>query len=514
MSRSSAWRNSGIFFGTLLSAALIAGCGERPPGANGSQSATPAAASSAAPAESAKASEPAPAPTTTDGTEELLRILITNVSVWDGTSETVTAGVDVLVEGNKIKKVSANIDAGGATVIDGQGGTVTPGLIDMHQHLMLNGGTAAGNNWDAYVQGAHATRAAEYLLRSGFTTIRDIAGNSVGIKKAVNEGFLPGPRIYTSGGAIGPTGGHSDWGSRVAAPGGENYQIKVQNTHVVDGRAEWLRAARWNLRNGADFLKVMAGGGVASEFDPLMLQSPSAEEMAAAVQAAKEYETYVAIHAYTDAAYMKSMDAGVISFEHGFLTTEPTIRRMAQEGVWWSFQPFGGYVTLCGAYPDWYTEDMKSKGRMVCEGVKTTIKFMKKHKVKTLVGSDMFGWDNWHNAIVNVAVPTTGLPEELKYTSLESMKMSTSLPGQFLRENVGSSRNPFLEAKLGVIEAGAWADVLIWNGDPTRDVSLILEEENLRFIMKDGKAYKNLLVAPSHESYRQGLRPSGHSWGL
>ncbi len=441
-------------------------------------------------------------------------VLITNVDVWDGTSDTVKKGFDVLIEGNKIKNIARGIKASGTTVIDGKGGTVTPGLIDMHQHLMLNGGTDAGNNWDAYVQGAHATRAAEYLLRSGFTTIRDIAGNSIGIKRAINQGILPGPRVYTSGPAIGPTGGHSDWGSRVAAPGEENYQIKVQNTHVVDGRAEWLRAGRWNLRNGADFLKVMAGGGVASEFDPLHLQSPSAEEMTAAVQAAKEYGTYVAIHAYTDDAYIKSVKAGVKSFEHGFLTTEKSIKLLAKADAWWSFQPFGGYKTLCGAYPDWYTDDMKRKGKLVCEGVINTIKTMKKYKVKTFNGSDMFGWDNWHNAIKNVASPTVDLPDDLKYTSLESMKMSTSAPGQFLRENVDQNRNDFIDAKLGVVEKGAWADVLIWNGDPTRDISLILKEQNLKLVMKDGKVYKNLLVDPKHESFRPAPAPVGHSFNM
>jgi imidazolonepropionase-like amidohydrolase len=442
------------------------------------------------------------------------RVLITNVSVWDGTSDKAAKGMDVLVEGSKIKAVAKGIDADGATVIDGKGGVVTPGLIDMHQHLMLNGGTDAGNNWDAYVQGAHASRAAEYLLRSGFTTIRDIAGNSIGIKRAINQGILPGPRVYTSGPAIGPTGGHSDWGSRVAAPGEENYQIKVQNTHVVDGRAEWLRAARWNLRNGADFLKVMAGGGVASEFDPLHLQSPSPEEMEAAVQAAKEYGTYVAIHAYTDDAYLKSLKAGVKSFEHGFLTTEKSIKPLAEAGAWWSFQPYGGYVLLCGAYPDWYTDVMIRKGKMVCEGVKNAILTMKKYKVKTFNGSDMFGWDNWNNALRNVASPTTDLPDDLKYTSLESMKMSTSAPGQFLRENVSESRNDFIGAKLGVVEEGAWADILIWNGDPTKDIGLILQEENLQMVMKDGKIYKNLLVAPTHESFRAAPQPSGHSFNM
>ena len=177
------------------------------------------------------------------------QVLINNVSVWDGTSDSAKSGVDVLVENNKIKQVAKGIKAPGAHVIDGKGGTVTPGLIDMHQHLMLNGGTAAGNDWDAYVQGAHASRAAEYLLRSGFTTIRDIAGNSLGLKRAVNSGVLPGPRIYSSGPALGPTGGHSDWGSWVAAPGEENYQIKVQNTLVVNGVPEMLRAGRWVFRN-------------------------------------------------------------------------------------------------------------------------------------------------------------------------------------------------------------------------------------------------------------------------
>ncbi len=441
-------------------------------------------------------------------------ILITNVDVWDGTSDKVAKGVDVLIEDNKIKKVAKGIRARGVILIDGKGGTVTPGLIDMHQHLTLNGGTASGNNWDAYVQGAHASRAAEYLLRSGFTTIRDIAGNTLGLKKAINENILPGPRMYTSGPALGPTGGHSDWASRVAGPGEDFYQKTVGNTHVVDGRAEWLKAARWNMRNGADFLKVMAGGGVASEFDPLHLQSPSPQEMEAAVQVAKEYGGYVAIHAYADDAYLKSLKAGVVSFEHGFLATEKSIKPLAEAGAWWSFQPFGAYKTLCGAYPDWYTEGMKTKGKMVCKGVINAIKTMKKYKVKTFVGSDMFGWDNWHNALNNVASPTVDLPDDLKYSSLESMKMSTSLPGQFLRENVNQNRNDFLAAKLGVVEKGAWADILIWNGDPTRDISLIQKEQNLKMVMKDGKVYKNLLVDPTHESFRAAPAPAGHSFSM
>jgi len=442
-----------------------------------------------------------------------VQVLITNVDVWDGTSDSLMLKTDVLIEGNKIKQVAKGIKADGANVIDGKGYTVTPGLIDMHQHLTLNGGTDAGNNWDAYVQGAHASRAAEYLLKSGFTTVRDIAGNSLGLKRAVNSGILPGPRIYSSGPALGPTGGHSDWGSWVAAPGEGNYQTKVQMTMVVDGVDEMLRAGRWIMRNGGDFLKVMSGGGVASTFDPIDLNSPSPAEMEAAVQAANEYGGYVAIHGYTDAAYNKSLDAGVKSFEHGFLISEETVERMAKEGVWWSWQPFGSFNTFgMGNFPDWFTDDMRAKGASVAVGAVQVPKWMKKHGVKIVNGSDMFGWDNWHNALVNVTYPIeiTDSP----FTSLDAMKYSTSNPGQMLQEMSAPSRNPFKDAKLGVIEEGAWADILIWKGSPIRNVKLILEADNLKLIMKDGKVYKNLLVPASHESYRGGLAPSGHSFSM
>jgi imidazolonepropionase-like amidohydrolase len=445
--------------------------------------------------------------------EAPVQVLITNVDVWDGTSDSLMLKTDVLIEGNKIKQVAKSIKADGANVIDGKGYTVTPGLIDMHQHLMLNGGTAAGNEWDAYVQGAHASRAAEYLLKNGFTTIRDIAGNSLGIKRAVNSGVLPGPRIYSSGPALGPTGGHSDWGSWVAAPGEENYQIKVQNTMVVNGVDEWLRAGRWIFRNGGDFLKVMSGGGVASTFDPIDLNSPSPAEMEAAVQVANEYGGYVAIHGYTDAAYKKSLDAGVKSFEHGFLISEETVIRMAKEGVWWSWQPYGSFNTFgMGNFPDWFTDDMRAKGAAVAVGAVQVPKWMKKHGVKIVNGSDMFGWDNWHNALVNVTYPIeiTDSP----FTSLDAMKYSTSNAGQMLLELSAPSRNPFKDAKIGVIEAGAWADILIWKGSPIRDVKLILEEDNLKMVMKDGKVYKNLLVPANHEAFRGAAAPSGHSFSM
>ena len=288
----------------------------------------------------------------------------------------------------------------------------------------------------------------------------------------------------------------------------------VRNAMVVDGRAEWLRAGRWNFKNGADFLKVMSGGGVASVFDPIDLNSPSLEEMKAAVQVANEYGGYVAIHGYTDAAYNKSLDAGVKSYEHGFLVSEDTIKRMAEEDVWWSWQPYGSYNTFgMGNFPDWFTDDMRVKGALVAEGSVRVPKLMKKHGVKMFVGSDMFGWDNWHNAIVNVTYPVE-IPDS-PFSSLDAMKLSTSLPGQALLELSAPSRNPFKGAKLGVRGRGRV-------GGPAH-----LERRSDKGHQADPRARQ---PAPHHEgrqgvtrtcswtrppqSFRGAVAPSGYSWSM
>ena len=231
------------------------------------------------------------------------QVLFNNVNIFDGSNEKLITGMNVLVEGNKIKKISkAPIPTNAeATVIAGGGRTLTPGLIDMHQHLMLAGGTQAGTyEYDAYTQGARGYVNMQWLLDHGFTTIREIAGNSLGFARAVRAGILRGPRIYTSGPAISTTGGHGDWGSYNDAIGQKDYQELVYNTVIADGRAEVMKAARQNFRNGASFIKVMAGGGVASTYDPLELAGYTKEELEAIVQVANDYESYVTVHAYHD----------------------------------------------------------------------------------------------------------------------------------------------------------------------------------------------------------------------
>ena len=430
--------------------------------------------------------------------DETNLILITNVSVWDGNSDQ-TINADVLVEGNKIKEINAGITAPeGATIVDGKGGTLIPGLLDMHMHLLLHGGTAAGTyDWDAYTQGAQAYKMMKKLLYMGYTTVRDIGGNSLSLSRAVRSGYIEGPRIYTSGPVLSQTGGHGDWGSYNDGPYVKDYQEKVQNTFVVDGVPEVLKAARWNFKSGASFIKIMSGGGVASVYDPLEATQMSLEEMKAIVSVCEDYGSYATIHGYHDRSYNRAMDAGVKCFEHGFLITEPTVERMKEIGATWSWQPYGSYTLFAGGFPEWFSDDMVAKGTAVNKGSTVVPQLMKKHGVNIVLGSDMFG-DEVKYALTNiisaVEVPGTG------FTSLDVMKMATSNAGKLCAMS-GPGRDYYKEAKLGVIEEGAWADLIIMNENPIEDVHVFSESDNMKLIMKDGVIYKNIVVDPSDPSY-------------
>ena len=429
------------------------------------------------------------------------QVLFINVQIFDGESDKLTAG-SVLVEGNMIKQVSTgSIDAPDATVINGQGRTLMPGLIDMHQHLMLDLGTSGGtSDWDAYTQGIGAYIGAHELLAQGYTTVRDIAGNSLGLAKAVNSGRFTGPRIYSSGPAISQTGGHGDWGPWNDMPGEKDYQEVVRNTVVVDGVAEISKAVRGNFRNGANFIKTFAGGGVASAYDPLELAGFTPVELQRIVDIANDYGGYVCVHAYTDKSYNRALDAGVKCFEHGFLVSEDTVKRMAKtEGVFWSFQSYMS-ITAFGAPEEipWFTPDMIAKAKQVHVGAINAAKLMKKHGVPIVLGSDMFA-EQWPIAIENILVPL-----EYGYSSFDVLKASTSTPGEIL--TTMSAKNPFTAGPLGVIKEGAYADILIVNGNPVEDATVLRDRDNLRVIMKDGDFFKNTLVPASHPQYVQPPR--------
>jgi imidazolonepropionase-like amidohydrolase len=444
--------------------------------------------------------------------EPPVRVLFTNVNVFDGFADTLQKDMSVLVEGNYIKQVGKSIKAPGAIVVDGERRTMTPGLIDMHQHVMLNPpeGTAAYQaRWDDAAGGAFAHyHLVNNMLLKGITTVRDIAGDPLDVAKAIDMGHLPGPRIYSAGGAISQTGGHGDWAGRNVPPEilGSHLDMsqRTQNTWVVDGPDEVTKAVRLNLRRGAAFIKIMGGGGVASEFDPLEILGLAKDEVARAVEIAADNGTYVAVHAYHDASYNRLLDLGVKSFEHGFLVSEDTVKRMAAMGqdVVWSFQCFMS-VNSFGSYesmPEFFTHEQKLKGVRVGEGARKAAKMMNEHGVFITGGSDMF---------------SPGLVERIKeditcnvdagFTAAEALKHWTGNAGIVLKWS--GPKDPYPTYELGTIKEGAYADLLLWDGNPLEDIELILDESKLHFIMKDGLVYKNVMVEGDHPYFRPAKTP-------
>ena len=445
------------------------------------------------------------------------QVLFTNVNVFDGFGPELQMGMNVLVEANYIKEVSAEpIVAPDAIVVDGEGRTMTPGLIDMHQHVMLNPpeGTAAyQTRWDDAAGGAFAIHHLNTnMLMKGITTVRDIAGDPLDVAKAIDMGYLPGPRIYSAGGAISQTGGHGDWAGRNVPPeilaGHIDMAQRTQNTWVVDGPDEVTKAVRMNFRRGAAFIKIMGGGGVASEFDPLEILGLAKDEVARAVEIAADNGSYVAVHAYHDASYNRLLDLGVRSFEHGFLVSEDTVKRMVRKykkdkDIVWSFQcfmsinSFGSYETM----PDFFTHEQRVKGVAVGKGAREAAKMMNEHGMFIVGGSDMF---------------SPGLVERIKEDLTCNVKAGFT-PAQALKHWTGNAgivlawsgpKNPYPTYKLGQIAPDSYADLLLWEGNPVENIDLILDEDKLDFVMKDGLVYKNTVVEADHPYFRPAKAPN------
>ncbi len=445
-----------------------------------------------------------------------VQILFTNVNIFDGFSDKLQNNMSVLVEANFIKEVGKKINAPDAYVVDGGGRTMTPGLIDMHQHVMLNPpeGTAAyQTRWDGAAGGAFAQHhLVNNMLLKGITTVRDIAGDPLDIAKAIDIGQLPGPRIYSSGGAISQIGGHGDWAGRNVPPellkSNMDMTQRTQNSWSVSGPDEVTAAVRLNLRRGAAFTKVMGGGGVASEFDPLEIMGLAADEVARAVEISADNGTYVATHAYHDASYNRLLDLGVRSFEHGFLITEPTIKRMKKmqddgKEIVWSFQCFMSVNTFgdYDAMPGFFTHEQKVKGVKVGKGARKVAKLMIKHNVFTTGGSDMFGIPFVERIKEDITCNV-----DAGYTAAQALKHWTGNAGIVLKWS--GPKDPYPTYELGTIKAGAYADLLLWDGNPLENIDLILDESKLHLIMKDGLTYKNTLVGVDSPIYKPAKAPA------
>ena len=420
--------------------------------------------------------------------------LFKNVHVWDGTSDGVTKRINVLVEDNLVKKLRAtesDIHAE-ANVINAEGKIMIPGLIDAHWHLSLvEAFDKLKDDVDWMWWGAVAGKDAEAVLMRGFTTVRDVGGPAIGLARAIDQGKIPGPRVYPSGPFISQTSGHGDFRNYSQTHPNMTSDKRFMDEHFVfisDGPAEVTRATREALRLGASQIKVMAGGGTASPYDPLHTVQYSLEELRAAVNAASDWGTYVVVHAYNDESVRRCIEAGVKTIDHGVLLSEELVKTIAEKEVW--VVPTIAIVTT-----NTYESILEFLGPVVAEKFKALnsatldmMKYLKKHQVKVGFGTDFFG------PMANQVKQNLEFEARLAaWDSREILKQATSNNAEILK--LSGPLNPYTEGPLGVIQEGAYADLLIVEGNPLDDVKLLGDpENNIKVIMKDGKIYKNTLT--------------------
>ncbi len=418
--------------------------------------------------------------------------LFTNVHVFDGVNAKRLDNASVLVEGNLITQVSPDsITTTDATIIDGGGRTLMPGLIDNHWHVMFAGASLAQLfNGDDFYVALLAARQAEATLLRGFTTVRDVGGNSFSVKRGIDEGLYPGPRVYPSGAMISQTSGHADFRpvhEHPLQPGTPLFsQERAGHLVVADGVPDVLFRVREQLKKGATHIKISLGGGTTSDFDPLDVTQYTFEEVKAAVDAADDWNTYVCAHAYTPDAVQRAIRAGVKVIEHGQLLDEQTMRLMAREGVWLSLQPFYAPEDspLLSSNPI-----TRAKQLQMLKGTADAYAWAKKHDVKVVFGTDFILSPEQAEQQGEFL---TLLETAFGFTPHEALKQATSDGAQLLA--LSGPRNPYYEGELGVIAAGAYADLILVDGNPLEDLSLVADpHENFDLIMKDGVIYKNSL---------------------
>jgi len=480
------------FPGAVIALMLSAGCAPSgvPSGSEAGGAATPTAPTTPPQTVSSPAASPVAASRAT-AVPKVAVTLFKNVRIFDGKAEKLTDPGSVMVRGNIIERVSSGsietpADAD-VTVIDGGGRTLMPGLIDAHWHAMLvRPPVASLLTADAgYLNLLAGAEATDTLLR-GFTTVRDVGGPTFGLKQAIDQGVLVGPRIFPSGAIITITGGHGDFRPFTDLPrtlGGPLTRQETTGASMVADSPDEVRVrVREQLMQGASQIKLTAGGGVASPHSPLDASTFTEPELRAAVEAAENWGTYVTVHAYTPAAIKRSIAAGVKCIEHGQLMDESTAKLMAERGIWLSIQPFPD--ELADAFPR--GSEQWQKAQEVFAGTNTAYTLAKKYKLKTAWGTDILfspGLARQQGALLAKLTKW--------YTPAEALVMATGTNAQLLA--MSGKRSPY-PGKLGVVEEGALADLLLVDGNPIADIKLVADPaRNFVLIMKDGKIYKNTL---------------------
>ncbi len=434
--------------------------------------------------------------------------LFTNVNVFNGSENKLYKGLNVLVEGNKVTKITKDsISTDGATVIEGKGKTLMPGLIDGHAHVMINAHfDSVEKNMDLTDLAYRVTLVSKRALMDGFTSVRDMGGPAFGLMRNINDGHVIGPRIFPSGAFISQTSGHGDFRDRNDGGWGPSTEGDISNFarmgigSVADGVPAVLKATRTNLRNGATQIKIMAGGGGSSRFDPIDTVQFSVEETCAIVETTKDWGTYVAAHVFNDRAIERLLSCGVKTFEHGFFMSDKSMQDIAKAG---------GFVVpqMWGLSPDLAKNPLMPKDKLPMVAVLQE-KYgdfgerLIKNKVKVVFASDYVGV---HMDAERARRYELWWRTQAFGSNFEVLKQLTSVGGEMLA--MSGPRNPYAAAgKLGVVEVGAAADLLLVDGNPLEDMSVLgastswfdadpvyKEVATINIVMKNGVIYRNTL---------------------
>ena len=403
-----------------------------------------------------------------------------NFEMLDPDAGELRGGHELVVEGDSLREVSDKpIKLAKASVIDCGGRTLMPGLIDSHVHVVLS--EVVIRNLESVPLTLMTARAADLMrkmLDRGFTSVRDTGGADWGLKEATEKGLLPGPRLFIAGRAIGPTGGHSDSRRRT------DFGVRCQCCNalffamgIADGAAEVRRAVREEMRQGCDQVKIMMSGGVASPYDPLDSLQFSAEEVVAAVEEAHAFGRYVCAHAYTPEAITRAANAGVRTIEHGNLIDEASAKLMAEKDMFLVANLVTYFEMKKRASEYGMSSDMLAKNDIVIDGALKSLEICKRHGIPVGYGTDLLGQ-------LQEAQSEEFTLRARVLSPAEIIRSATTIGAKIVR----------MEGKLGCLKPGAFADLLVVDGNPLLDLKLLQEQgKHLAAIMMGGRFHKNRL---------------------
>jgi imidazolonepropionase-like amidohydrolase len=384
-------------------------------------------------------------------------------------------GMQIRIEADRVVEVGPALK--GEDVLDCGGRVVMPGLIDSHVHVTLSDVVIPNLEKVPLTLGtARAAKLMLGMLDRGFTTVRDTGGADWGLRQAVEEGAIAGPRLFVAGQAIGPTGGHSDprrrtdvWGRRCHCCNMMSFGMAIS-----DGVSSMRKSVREQMRQGADQIKLMMSGGVASPYDPLDSLQLAPDEIATAVEEAHAFGRYVCAHAYTPEAITRAAVAGVRTIEHGNLIDDASAKLMAEKGMYLIANLVTYYAMRERAAEFGMNSDMLAKNDMVIDGALRSLEICKRAGVKVAYGTDLLG------ALQEEQSREFLLRREV-LSPIEVLRAATTIGAEVVR----------MEGKLGTLKPGAYADLLVLDRDPLEDFGVFQEQgAHIAVIMKGGRFHK------------------------